>query len=287
MSKVIGGGGETVFPRLAAMVDQGEDGVLATVIRTRRSTPREAGSKMIVHVDGSVTGSIGGGAAEAKVIEAAGEVLATGVCRMLDLDLAGGLGVCGGVMEVFLEPVLQSSPFWVIGAGHVGRALVELGRTLPFRFTLVDDRPEFLQDLRPRPDLQILQADPKAFAELVRVNPRGALLVASRSHELDGDYWAAVLEAERRSGQTFGFLGGLGSDAKAAVLRRRFAGDAAASLRLEGAQLPVGLDIGAETPAEIALSVLAEASAVLRGRPLLLDDQGRPLGVRLHRRRKG
>ncbi len=287
MSKVIGGGSEAVFPRLAAMADQGEEGVLATVIRTSRSTPREAGSKMIVHPDGSVTGSIGGGAAEARVIEAAGEVMASGVCRVLDLDLAGGLGVCGGVMEVFLEPVLQATPFWVIGAGHVGRALVELGRTLPFRFTLVDDRPEFLQDLNPRPDLQLLEADPSVFGATLKVNPRGAVLVASRSHELDGDYWAAVLAAERRSGKAFGFLGGLGSDAKVAVLRSRFAGDPVASGRLAEAQLPVGLDVGAETPAEIALSVLAEAAAVLRGRPLLLDDQGRPLGVRLHRRRKG
>ena len=135
-----------VFRRLAAMVEAGEAGVLATVTRTSRSTPRHAGSKMIVHADGSVTGSVGGGAAEARVIREAQAVLMDGQCRNLQLDLAGDLGVCGGTMEVFLEAVLSAVPFWVIGAGHIGRALTELGWTLPFRFILVDDRPEFLPE---------------------------------------------------------------------------------------------------------------------------------------------
>ncbi len=133
-----------IYRRLAAMVDRGEDGVLATVIATHQSAPRHAGSKMIVRADGAVTGSIGGGAAEALVIARAADVAASGECLTVPIDLAGEQGVCGGSMEVFLEPVLRTIPFVVVGAGHVGQAMVDVGHHLGFRFTLVDDRREAL-----------------------------------------------------------------------------------------------------------------------------------------------
>ena len=110
-------------------------------------------------------------------------------------------------------------------------------------------------------------------------------MIAARNHELDGDYLAAVLAAERASGNEFAFLGALASRTKAAMLRKRFAPDEWAAARIDRMQYPVGLDIGAETPGEIALSVFSEALAVLRGVSQLEDDEGRPLGVRLHRRR--
>lgn len=275
-----------LFARLAEMTARGEAGVLATVIGTERSTPRHQGSKMIVHADGSLTGSVGGGAAEARVLAEARAVLADGRCRRLVLDLAGGLGVCGGSMEVFLEPVLRGVPFLVIGAGHVGRALLELGRTLPLRLLVIDDRSEFLADLAGRPGVSTLQADPAALEAGLEIPEPGALLIASRGHELDGAYLAAVLRAERRQGRRFAYLGALGSRAKASRVKGALAGEfPELADRLAEIQFPVGLDLGAETPAEIALSILAEALAVLRGAPLLSDAAGRPLGVRLHRRR--
>ena len=136
-----------IYRRLSAMVERGQPGVLATVIRTHLSTPRHEGSKMIVLPDGSVIGSVGGGAAEARVIAEALQVIEEGRPRCLSLDLAGDLGVCGGHMEVFLEPVTTADSFVVIGGGHVGRALIELGASLPFRFTLVDDRPGLVAGL--------------------------------------------------------------------------------------------------------------------------------------------
>jgi xanthine dehydrogenase accessory factor len=275
-----------IYRRLTEMVEQGRPGVLATVIRTRLSTPRHEGSKMIVLANGSVFGSVGGGAAEARVIAEALEVFKDGRARCLPLDLAGELGVCGGHMEVFLEPVGRAPGFVVIGAGHVGRALIELGRSLPFRFTLVDDRPGLLVDLENRPGVRLLQAAPADLFSSLEVPSKGAMLIACRNHELDGEYLAAVIEAERLSGREFSFLGALASRTKAAMLRRKFAGDEAALARIARMQYPVGLDLGAETPAEIALSVLAEAVAVLRGVPQLEDADGKPLGVRLHRRRE-
>lgn len=275
-----------IYRRLTEMVEQGQGGVLATVIRTRNSTPRHEGSKMIILPDGSVVGSVGGGAAEARVIEEARQVFLDGHPRCLPLDLAGEVGVCGGHMEIFLEPVTRADPFIVIGAGHIGRALVEVGRTLPFRFTLIDDRPGLIADLAGLSGVRLLEASAADLAKSLEVPTRGALLIASRNHELDGDYLEAVLEAERAAGREFVFLGALASRTKAALLRKRFAGDTWRRERIARMQYPVGLDIGAETPAEIALSVLAEALAVIREVPQLQDEDGLPLGVRLHRRRQ-
>ncbi len=274
-----------IYRRLTEMVEQGQGGVLATVIRTHQSTPRHEGSKMIILPDGSVVGSVGGGAAEARVIEEAQQVLSDGRARCLPLDLVGEVGVCGGHMEIFLEPVTRADPFIVIGAGHVGRALVELGRILPFRFTLIDDRPGLVSDLEGLPGVKLLEASPSDLMTSVEVPVRGALLIASRNHELDGDYLEAVMDAEHGAGREFVFLGALASRTKAAMLRKRFAGEDWRSERIARMQYPVGLDIGAETPSEIALSVLAEALAVIREVPQLMDGDGLPLGVRLHRRR--
>lgn len=274
-----------IYRRLADMAARGEPGVAATVIAAEGSTPRHAGSRMIVLAGGETVGSVGGGLAEAAVIEAADDVLATGECRTIHLDLAGGLGVCGGRMEVFLEPVLQSEPFWVIGAGHVGRAVVEVGRSLPFRFVIVDDRPEVLATLPRGFPAKVLQRDPSVLAEDLVVSPRGAVLLASRSVELDGRYLATILAAEGAAGREFTFLGGIASRRKAGVLRRGLEEEGADPDRLARLQLPVGLAVGAETPAEIAVSILAEALAVLRGTPLMTDGSGRPQGVFLQRRR--
>jgi xanthine dehydrogenase accessory factor len=162
---------------------------------------------------------------------------------------------------------------------------LEVGRTLPFRFILVDDRPGMLAGLTGLAGVRLVEASPSDLFATLEVPRRGALLIASRNHELDGDYIQAVLDAERESGREFAFLGALASRRKAAILRRRFADDPWCRQRVARMQYPVGLQIGAETPAEIALSILAEAMAVMREVTPLLDEDGQALGIRFHRRR--
>lgn len=277
---------EALYQELATLSARGEPAVLATVVATRHSTPRHPGSKMIVHGDGSVTGSVGGGLGEARIIEAALEVLQDGECRTVVLDLKGGVGICGGEMDVFLEPVVRGIPFLVIGAGHIGRAMAAVGAALSFRFTLIDDRPDALRALEKEPNVRTVESAPADLPGLLVIPPRAALLVASRSHELDGDFLEAVFQAEQEQGRRLAFLGVVASSAKARKLRARFDSDPYCRQRMAEIQLPVGLDLAAETPAEIALSILAEAMAVLRGVEMLQDEQGHPVGVKLHRRRK-
>ncbi len=276
-----------IYETLAEMTATGHDGVLVTVVQTRLSTPRHEGSKMVVHADGAVTGSVGGGRSEARVIEEAGLVFKDRHCRLLDLDLTKGLGVCGGSMQVFLEPVLRSAPFIVIGAGHVGRAMVEVGCALPFHFILVDDRPEFLESWQGKPGVQTILAGPEDLVQKIEVTDRTALLLASRNHELDTAYLEASLRAEMAGSCRFPFLGVLGSRSKA--LRVRGLIDKMGpefTARMRDVRMPVGLDIAAETPQEIALSILAEAQAVLRGVEPLRNDKNEPVGIPLHSLRK-
>jgi len=278
------GEGEVLL-ELGRMVQDQRPGVLATVVRAERSTPRGPGAKMIVHADGRLTGSVGGGVAEAHVIDCAREVAAGGACRLVSVDLDGGHGVCGGRMEIFLEPVLRAVPFVVIGGGHIGRAMVEVGRALPFRFLLVDDRAEILSGLQEGPGVRAVTCKPDALGAHLEASLGGAALVASRGHAQDADYLEALLRVERASGRPFAFLGLLGSRVKTTVTRQELMRRGFAASELDRVRAPVGLDLGDETPAEIALSILAEALAVLRGRPFLQDDEGGELGIRLRRRR--
>lgn len=274
-----------VLLELARMVQEQRPGVLATVVRAERSTPRGPGAKMIVHADGRLTGSVGGGAAEAHVVDCAREVAAGGACQLVGVDLDGGHGVCGGRMEIFLEPVLRAVPFVVIGGGHIGRAMVEVGRALPFRFLLIDDRAGILAGVREGPGVRAIVCAPDELDAPLAMALGGAALVASRGHAQDADYLEALLRVARTSGRPFAFLGLLGSRAKTAVTRQELLRRGIAAEEFDRVRAPVGLDLGDETPAEIALSVLAEALAVLRGRPFLQDADGGDLGVRLRRRR--
>jgi len=263
-----------IYQRLARMTELGEQGVLATVTATRLSVPRQAGTKMIIHSDGSVTGTVGGGAAEAMVIRRANEVLSSGECQNVAVDLTGKQGVCGGAMDVFLEPVLRAYPFIVVGAGHVGQAMARVGQELGFRCTVIDDRPEFLAAADKIPGIRTIAANPAELADRLTVPQRAAVLVCSRNHKLDAGYLEALLRLEIAGGREFVFFGSLGSQAKATRLREVIGAIPELADRMAQVRLPVGLEIGAESPAEIALSILAEALAVLRGAPLIQNPEG-------------
>ncbi|MHB8080113.1 MAG: XdhC family protein [Candidatus Krumholzibacteriia bacterium] len=265
-----------LYALLADMTARGEAGAVATVIRTDRSAPRHEGSKLILRADGTLVGSVGGGALEALVISAAREAMADGRCRQLRFDLSGELSACGGEVEVFVEPLVDLPPCWILGAGHVGRAVARLGRDLPFNFTVVDDRADLLAGLAPARGLAARPAD---LATHLRPTARTLVLCATRGHLLDTEFLEALFALERETGVEAAWVGVMGSRTKAAQLRRRFTADPRQAERWSRVAVPVGLAIGAETPAELALSILAEMLAVTRGVPWLKDAAGRPLGV--------
>ena len=138
---------KSIYQALAELEKNKKAAALCTIVRTQGSTPRGVGSKMVVYPDGSILGTVGGGEVENRVISEALESLSDGHSRVLPYSMVepqrGDPGVCGGQLEVFVEPILPSSLLVVIGSGHVGKAVAHLAHWLGFRVAVSDDRPEF------------------------------------------------------------------------------------------------------------------------------------------------
>ncbi len=248
-----------VWSALCEAADRGERVALATVIGVDGSAPRAAGARMVVWPDGRIVGTVGGGEFEHRVIAAALDALRTGAPRRWAVHLTRDLGMCcGGAMEVYIEPVDVDEDLVIYGAGHVAQATARVAHDLGFRVTVVDEREEFATPER-FPHARCIVGDPLLHARALRTDHRSYVFVTTHAHALD----QALLE-QLITG-SWAWLGLIGSRAKLAkfFVRLRVAGvDEALFRRVNG---PVGLDIGAETPAEIAVSVGAELVRVRRG----------------------
>lgn len=254
----------SVFEALLRAYEVGEPVALATVVSASGSVPRHAGSKMMVRADGSIVGTVGGGALEQLVIREALAAIADGQARMPSYALNrledGDPGVCGGTVQVFIEPVGLLWTLLVIGGGHVGKALAELGKWAGYRVLLSDDRQEFCNpDYLPGLAGYIVCA-PGEIAVRASIDTRTCVAAVTRGMPLDLDLIPALLTTPAP------YIGLIGS-------RRRWALTAKALQQERGltaAQLarvraPIGLEIQAETPEEIAVSILAEITMVRRG----------------------
>lgn len=237
--------------------------VLCTVISSQGSTPREAGSKMLIYPDGNTLGTIGGGEMEARVLEQASQALIDGRVRMLNYRFVdpdnGDPGVCGGEMEVFLEPIKPLPEIVVIGVGHVGKAIVHLAKWLGFRVTVSDDRAEMCTpEAIPEAD----QFYPVPIEELVEQLSVGAdtyIVLTTRSLPIDVAGLPKLLESPAA------YVGVIGSRRRWATAREELLEVGISKERLDWVCSPIGLELNAETPEEIAVSVIAEIIMVMRG----------------------
>lgn len=252
---------EDFFENLAGLLRKHPRLVLATVVSTGGSAPREAGARMAVLPDGSIVGTVGGGILEKKVIEDALVVLREGSPRLARYELTeGGDGIgaeCGGRSEVFLEPVGSAPHLLVLGAGHVGLALAALGRDAGFQVTVVDDRTEFA-DRASLAGVEVIRSAPDDTSLRDLVTQQTAITVVTRSHLLDRDSLRNLI------GTDAFYIGMIGSRSKVQKEMTLLRGEGLDPEALSRVHAPIGLDIGAQTPAEIAVSILAEIIAVRR-----------------------
>ena len=255
---------------------------LATVIRRSGSAPQVVGARMLIDAEGSLLGTVGGGAIEAQVLDACRQVLRTGKAQTVEAHLVRDLGMCcGGAMEVFVEYLQAEARVIVIGGGHVARALAPLCRTLGYRVLVVEDREEMLEDPA-FAQLERLCFDADEIDEAVPdLCERDHLVIVTRDHARDERALAKLLELPHA------YLGMIGSRRKvhtilARVLRRY---DERGRPRPDLSKLhaPVGLALGGRTPAEIAVSIAAELIALRHGgegRPMsIVDEAAAKLGV--------
>ena len=252
-----------IFQAITDLESTHQAAALCIVVRSSGSTPRHASSKMLVYNDGHILGTVGGGELENRVIKEAQSSLIDGKTRFLEYSMTdpsrGDVGVCGGQVEVFVEPILLPPMIVIIGGGHVGKAVAHLAKWLGYRVAISDDRPEFCT----------VEANPDAdefynctLAELplrLNITPRTSLILVTRGNNVDVSGLPVLLESHA------GYIGVIGS-------RRRWA-ETVKSLnevgipdeQLKRVYSPIGLGLGAETPEEIAVSIMAEILMVRGG----------------------
>ena len=246
-----------VLNDLVNLLANGHSGVLATVISTDRSVPRHAGSKMLITDDGRRIGSIGGGEMEARVAAEADACLAEGTPRLLDYQLVdpgdGDPGVCGGRATILMEPHMPPSMILVIGYGHIGRAVTDLAHWLGYRVVATDDRPGTLDDPTAA-DLVVVGPVSEAV-EQVDLTPRDHAVVVTRNTDLDVESLVCLLTTN------VGSIGVMGSARRWETTHQRLRELGTTSDDLGRITSPIGLDLGAENPEEIAVSVMAQIVA--------------------------
>lgn len=238
---------------------------LVTVAATRGSVPRAAGSKMLVYAEGANSGTIGGGKFEALVIEEArrqlrekSPLLKTYPLHESSPESFGA--ICGGEVTVLIEPQILSEAIFLVGGGHCGQAIARLAAECGFFVTVIDDRTEAMLPL-PSAVAVVHEVEPPAFLRGRKWQSDEAIVMVSRNYEIDREALAAALET---SGA--GYIGMIGSDRKVQRVFDELRDRGVAAEKLQRVYAPLGLDIGSDSPAEIAVSVLAEILAVLRGR---------------------
>lgn len=253
-----------VFEAVIRAQQEGTPAALATVIGTTGSVPRHVGSKMLVDGDGSIVGTIGGGRMEALVIAAAREVIGDDQARTESYSLndiaSGDPGICGGTVQVFIEPISAPHTLVVIGMGHVGKAVAELGKWMNWRVIVCDDRADYASDAFVPGMDQYVVCQPSEVGERIRITGRTYVAAVTRGLPVDIDLIPSLLRTPAA------YIGLIGS-------RRRWALTAKAlreERRLTEADLarihaPIGLELNAETPREIALSILAQIVMIQRG----------------------
>jgi xanthine dehydrogenase accessory factor len=235
-----------------------------TVVRANGSTPQRAGAKMLVFPDGRTIGTIGGGCYENDAFWKAREALATGRSALLHYELnddfaqENGL-VCGGQMDVHIDPLEPTPRLFIVGAGHVGWHLGRLAVDAGFRVHVVDDREKFASAER-FPGAEEVVAEPiPDWLHRTDLPASAFVVVVTRGHTYDLDAMRALAARDLR------YLGLIGSRAKVSRIFARLLEEGMPPECLTRIHAPIGLDIGAVTPAEIAISIMAELVAIRRG----------------------
>ncbi len=257
-----------LIERMAEMTRRREPHVLATIVEADGSTSAHAGDKALIDGAGTLLlGWIGGGCAEGAVRRAALECLHDGRTRMIDLDLDDevlGVGMpCGGSMRVFVDPVIPPPTLWILGHGRVAESLSRLGAELGFRVVVSDTpRPESAR----YPVAAEIIGDDYDFARLQPA--REDSVVIATQHK--GDHLAAV----RALRSPAGLVAIIASRKRAGLMRDFLSEEGIGPEAMARLRTPAGLDLGARTPEEIALSVMAEIVMHRRGGTAAARDAG-------------
>jgi len=251
-----------LFEEIVKMRRAGRRGALATIVHTNGSIPSYESSRMLVREDGSITGTIGGGCVEAEVWAAAKEVMQNEAPRKMVFNLNNqasydnGL-ICGGTLEVFVEPILPQPIVYLFGGGHVSMAVAKAAHAAGFGIAVVDDREAFANKER-FPMAQELHTSYEQAFEKIHPSVGSFLVIVTRGHKEDMRVLAWAVRTEAR------YIGMIGSKRKVLSVYKALEKEGYKPEEFERVYAPMGLEIGALSPEEIAISIVAELIAVRR-----------------------
>jgi len=254
---------DNLFKIIADLSEKGESAALCTIVQSKGSTPRRAGSKMLVFENGEFTGTVGGGELEHRVLDEAMIAMAEGKPSLLKYSMTdpkrGDPGVCGGQLEVYVEPILPPEKIVVVGGGHVGKAVAHLAKWLGYRVAVSDDRAEFCtHEMNPDAD----EFYPVPLQDLpvhLRINRQTYLILTTRGSLVDVDGLPALLDSKAA------YIGVIGSRKRWAATVKGLVEKGVGPETLKRIHSPMGLELNAETPEEIAVSIMAEIIMLSRG----------------------
>jgi xanthine dehydrogenase accessory factor len=251
-----------LFEEIVRMRRAGERGALATIVHTNGSIPSFESSRMLVREDGSIAGTIGGGCVEADVWAAAKEVIEKETPRKMVFNLNHEAGydsglICGGTLEIFVEPILPQPVLYLFGGGHISGAVARIAHLSGFAIAVVDDRESFANAERFPMASEVIASYEEAFAK-IRPNPSSYIVIVTRGHKDDMRVLEWAVDTEAR------YIGMIGSKRKVLAVYEALGKQGVTAEKFDRVHAPVGLEIGALTPEEIAVSIVAELIAVRR-----------------------
>src|SRR5437588_790571 len=252
-----------LFDEIQRMRQQGRKAALATIVQIRGSVPSFQSAKMLIRDDGSTLGSIGGGCVEAEVWAGAQDVIRDEKSKIMTFDLTdeslaeGGL-ICGGKVEIFIEPVLPTPKVIIFGAGHIATQVSKIATIAGFKTTIVDNRPVYANAERfPEAESIYSESFEEAFEKVVPTDNTYVIIV-TRGHQEDQNVLRWAVQTEAR------YIGMIGSKRKIRSIAEQLESEGISRERIERVYMPIGLDIGAVLPEEIAVAIVAEVVHVRR-----------------------
>ena len=256
-----------IYKEIVNAGDSSQPLVLATVIEAIGSAPRHEGTKMLIKPDGIIIGTIGGGAIEKAILEEAQQLFKNPGTKFLHYDLVEDLSMaCGGKMSLFLEVINPPQSLFIFGAGHIGSILTKIGKLLSFRVTVIDNRLEFAnENILPQAD-KIIQMDYTKALKNISFTADSYIVIVTHRHIHDQEILEYCVQQPHK------YIGMISSKSKASKALARLREIGIKEKKIQAIHAPIGLNIGADTPGEIAVAIAAELIAIRSGQ---LAGEGR------------
>jgi xanthine dehydrogenase accessory factor len=254
-----------IYQEIVRLSANGEEAAVAIVIAASGSTPREEGAKMLVKADGSIMGTVGGGNIEKKVIQEAMNVMRRGKAVKLEYRLHSGgehgveTGmICGGDVEVFIEPILSAPRLYIFGGGHIALPLVKMAKLADFKVIVIDDRESFANPERFPDAVETIACGFAASYEKLNIDLNSYIVIVTYGHKGDETVLEGALKTPAK------YIGMIGSKEKNKAVFAHLLDKGFTQEDLNRVHAPIGVRIMAQTPQEIAVSILAELILVKR-----------------------